>query len=137
MKSQNKIEDKSFYSPSELEEFRLIILKKIYTTEIELQTLQQQLDHSADNSCEETSFNYNEEEYSDALASKEELSTLALRQRKFKQQLINALYRIENHTYGRCVVTGKLIPKERLRVVPHTTHSIEAKLRYRYYTKNT
>lgn len=67
------------------------------------------------------------EDGSDTLA-KEEAGQLAVRQRKFIEQLENALVRIENKTYGICRVTGKLIPKERLRAVPHTTQSIEAKV---------
>ena len=67
------------------------------------------------------------EDGSDTLA-KEEAGQLAARQKKFIEQLENALIRIENKTYGICRVTGKLIPKERLRAVPHTTQSIEAKL---------
>lgn len=68
------------------------------------------------------------EDGSETLA-KEEASSLALRQKKYVEQLENALKRIENKTYGICRVTGKLIPRERLLAVPHTTQSIEAKMK--------
>jgi DnaK suppressor protein len=129
MKAQRQITSKNSYALHDLEEFKTIILNKLEGVEHELIYLQEQLDHRFENSCRETDNNYMEED-SDDLVSKEELSTLAYRQKKFKLQLMNALFRIENKTYGRCEVTGKLIPKERLKIVPHTTHSIEAKTRY-------
>jgi DnaK suppressor protein len=91
-------------------------------------TLQAQLTSSNDHGTDDTANTFKMlEDGSDSLA-KEEAGQLASRQRKFIDQLENALVRIENKTYGICRVTGKLIPKERLRAVPHTTQSIEAKL---------
>lgn len=119
---------KTRYSDKELEEFRLIILKKIEEANKELDTLQAQMTSANDHGTDDTASTFKVlEDGSDTLA-KEEAGQLAARQKKFIEQLENALIRIENKTYGICRVTGKLIPKERLRAVPHTTQSIEAKL---------
>ena len=122
--------EKTAYNPDELQEFKNIILKKLEDADRELNYLQAQLDHSGDNTGEDTEFPYKEAEDGQTVIAKEEISSLAFRQKKFKDQLQKALFRIENRTYGKCVITGKLIPKERLRIVPHTTHSIEAKNKY-------
>ena len=120
--------NKSRYSDKELEEFRLIILRKIEEANKELANLQQQMTTANDHGTDDTASTFKIlEDGSDTLA-KEEAGQLAARQKKFIEQLENALVRIENKTYGICQVTGKLIPKERLRAVPHTTKSIEAKL---------
>jgi len=120
--------NKTRYSDVELEEFRAIINKKLEDAKRELATLQAQLTSSNDHGTDDTANTFKMlEDGSDSLA-KEEAGQLASRQRKFIEQLENALVRIENKTYGICRVTGKLIPKERLRAVPHTTQSIEAKL---------
>lgn len=119
---------KTRYTDKELEEFRLIILKKIDEANKELENLQAQMTSANDHGTDDTANTFKVlEDGSDTLA-KEEAGQLAARQKKFIEQLENALIRIENKTYGICRVTGKLIPKERLRAVPHTTQSIEAKL---------
>ena len=120
---------KNRYSDKELEEFREIIMKKLENARRELGTLQAQLTAANEHGTDDTASTFKMlEDGSDSLA-KEEAGQLASRQKKFIEQLENALVRIENKTYGICRVTGKLIPKERLRAVPHTTQSIEAKLK--------
>ncbi len=120
--------NKTRYSDKELEEFRAIIMKKLEDAKKELTNLQAQLTSSNEHGTDDTANTFKMlEDGSDSLA-KEEAGQLASRQRKFIDQLENALVRIENKTYGICRVTGTLIPKERLRAVPHTTQSIEAKL---------
>ena len=120
---------KNRYSDKELEEFREIIMKKLENARRELVTLQAQLTAANEHGTDDTESTFKMlEDGSDSLA-KEEAGQLASRQKKFIEQLENALVRIENKTYGICRVTGKLIPKERLRAVPHTTQSIEAKLK--------
>jgi RNA polymerase-binding transcription factor DksA len=119
---------KNRYSDSELEEFRDIINKKLEDARKELALLQAQMTAANEHGTDDTASTFKIlEDGSDSLA-KEEAGQLASRQKKFIEQLENALVRIENKTYGICRVTGKLIPKERLRAVPHTTQSIEAKL---------
>lgn len=119
---------KTRYSDSELEEFRDIINEKLTNARKELTTLQAQMTAANEHGTDDTASTFKIlEDGSDSLA-KEEAGQLASRQKKFIEQLENALVRIENKTYGVCRVTGKLIPKERLRAVPHTTQSIEAKL---------
>ncbi len=119
---------KNRYSDTELEEFRDIINKKLDEARKELATLQAQMTAANEHGTDDTASTFKIlEDGSDSLA-KEEAGQLAGRQKKFIEQLENALVRIENKTYGICRVTGKLIPKERLRAVPHTTQSIEAKL---------
>lgn len=126
---QTKVDpNKTRYSDKELEEFREIIMAKLVDARKELATLQAQLTASNEHGTDDTASTFKMlEDGSDSLA-KEEAGQLAGRQMKFIEQLENALIRIENKTYGICRVTGKLIPKERLRAVPHTTQSIEAKL---------
>jgi len=120
--------NKTRYSDKELEEFRAIINRKLEDAKRELTNLQAQLTSANEHGTDDTANTFKMlEDGSDSLA-KEEAGQLASRQRKFIEQLENALVRIENKTYGVCRVTGKLIPKERLRAVPHTTQSIEAKL---------
>jgi len=120
--------EKTRYSDSELQEFKDLILQKLEDARRELSNLQAQLNSSNEHGTDDTASTFKVlEDGSDTLA-KEEAGQLAARQRKFIEQLENALIRIENKTYGVCRVTGKLIPKERLRAVPHTTQSIEAKL---------
>jgi len=94
-----------------------------------LDQLQRSLSHRDDNSTEDTSPTFKMMEDGSETMSREETAQLAARQQKFIQNLENALLRIRNKTYGVCRVTGKLIPKERLRLVPHATLSIEAKQR--------
>jgi DnaK suppressor protein len=120
--------EKTRYSDKELQEFKDIIHKKLEDARKELANLQAALNSSNDHGTDDTASTFKVlEDGSDTLA-KEEAGQMAARQKKFIEQLENALIRIENKTYGLCRVTGKLIPKERLRAVPHTTQSIEAKL---------
>ncbi len=119
---------KNRYADNELEEFRHIINSKLVDARRELATLQAQMTAANEHGTDDTASTFKIlEDGSDSLA-KEEAGQLAGRQKKFIEQLENAMVRIENKTYGICRVTGKLIPKERLRAVPHTTQSIEAKL---------
>jgi DnaK suppressor protein len=116
------------YSDTELQEFRELIMSKLEDARKEAQTLQDVMRKTYDNGTDDTARTFkNLEECSDTLA-KEELGQLVSRQQKFIEQLESALIRIETKTYGICHISGKLIPKERLRIVPHTTQSIEAKL---------
>ena len=120
--------EKTRYSDSELQEFKELIHHKLEDARRELTNLQAALNNANEHGTDDTASTFKIlEDGSDTLA-KEEAGQLAARQRKFIEQLENALIRIENKTYGICRVTGKLIPKERLRAVPHTTQSIEAKL---------
>ena len=119
---------KTRYSDKELEEFRQIILKKLEEARHELNVLQAQLTAANEHGTDDTASTFKMLEDGSESLAKEEAGQLAGRQKKFIEQLENALIRIENKTYGICRVTGKLIPKERLRAVPHTTQSIEAKL---------
>jgi len=120
--------EKQSYSEKELKEFKAIIIKKLEEARRELINLQAALNNANEHGTDDTASTFKMlEDGSDTLA-KEEAGQLAVRQKKFIEQLENALIRIENKTYGVCRVTGKLIPKERLRAVPHTTQSIEAKL---------
>ena len=116
------------YSDEELEEFRTIINDMLDKARKEYNTLRRVIMHNGSNDIEDTtpSFKTVEDEGAYQL-SKEEASQLAQRQYKFIQNLEAALVRIENKTYGICRETGKLIPKERLRLVPHATLTVEAK----------
>jgi DnaK suppressor protein len=119
--------EKTMYSDSELKEFRELINNKLAIAKEELALLQEEISNSG-NGVDDTNNAYKTLEDGSATHSKENLSQLAARQRKFVDNLEAAIIRIENKTYGICKVTGKLIPKERLRAVPHTTMSVEAKL---------
>ena len=119
---------KTRYSDEELEEFRTIICEKLSQARAEYDTLRKVVMHNGSNDIEDTAPTFKTVEDDGAFQlSKEEASQLAQRQYKFIQNLEAALVRIENKTYGICRETGKLIPKERLRAVPHATLSIEAK----------
>lgn len=121
-------EEKVRYSDAELEEFRVIIEDMLKKAKDEYETLRGVVMHGGGNDIEDTSPAFRTvEDDGAAQLSKEEASTLAQRQYKFIQNLEQALVRIENKTYGICRVTGKLIPKERLRLVPHATLTVEAK----------
>jgi DnaK suppressor protein len=118
---------KARYSDSDLLEFKEIILNKIERAEEDLEILRSSYKNGSDNGTDDTSPTFKSfEEGSDTMA-KEANMQLAIRQEKFIRDLKNALVRIENKTYGVCRVTGKLIQKERLKLVPHATLSIEAK----------
>ena len=115
------------YSNEDLQEFKAIIEKKIVRAKEDLALLESAYKNDADNGTEDTSHSFKSfDEGSDTMA-KEANVQLAIRQEKFIRDLNNALLRIENKTYGVCRVTGKLIQKERLKLVPHATLSIEAK----------
>ena len=115
------------YSDKDLKEFKEIIEAKLVEAKEDLDLLRGQLDHSDDHGTDDTGRSFNMMEDGSETMSREEMAQLAARQEKFIQNLQNALIRIENKTYGICRVTGKLIQKERLKLVPHATLSIEAK----------
>ena len=117
------------YSDKDLKEFEDLIHEKLASAREDLDQLQCSLSHSDDNSSEDTAPTFKMMEDGSETMSREETAQLAARQQKFIQSLVNALLRIKNKTYGVCRVTNKLIPKERLRLVPHATLSIEAKQR--------
>ncbi|MXV51095.1 TraR/DksA family transcriptional regulator [Pedobacter sp. HMF7647] len=121
--------EKTRYSDAELQEFKEIILDKMRTAREELGSLTQSLSNPNVNGTDDTAGTYKTLEDGSATLEKEQINQLAARQRKFIDNLEAALVRIENKTYGVCRETGKLIPKERLRAVPHTTLSMEAKLK--------
>ncbi len=115
------------YSDEELQEFKTIILDMLDKAKKEYKTLRDMVTHGSNNDIEDTSPTFKIMEEGAATLSKEEAGQLAQRQYKFIQNLEAALVRIENKTYGVCRMTGKLIPKERLRLVPHATLTVEAK----------
>lgn len=119
--------EKERYTDADLEEFRELIHHKLKEARTDLEGLKNSLSHKDDHGTEDTSPSFKMMEDGSETLSREEMSQLAARQEKFITHLENALTRIENKTYGVCRVTGKLIPKERLRAVPHATLSIEAK----------
>ena len=129
MKKVEKVVErtKNRYSDEELEEFRQIILNKLEKARNDLKLLTESYTISNDHDISDTSPTFKVLEEGYQVFSKEENSKFAARQSKFIKALENALIRIENKTYGICRVTGKLIPKDRLRIVPHATLSIEAK----------
>jgi len=120
---------KSRYSDAELKEFKELINEKLRVAREELRTLVDSLNQTALNGTDDTASAYKTLEDGSASLEKESINQLAARQRKFIENLENALFRIENKSYGICRVTGQLIPKERLRAVPHATLSMEAKMR--------
>lgn len=121
-------EVKARYSDEELAEFKEIILEKLAKAKSEYNSLRRVVMHNGTNDIEDTTPSFKTVEDDGAMQlSKEEASQLAQRQYKFIQNLVAALVRIENKTYGICRETGKLIPKERLRLVPHATLTVEAK----------
>lgn len=119
--------EKNRYSDEELEEFRQLINEKLEVAQRDYDALKASLMNTDNNSTDDTSPTYKVLEEGANTLSKEETTRLAQRQMKFIQSLQAALVRIENKTYGICRETGKLIPKERLRAVPHATLCIEAK----------
>ncbi|MDY7395991.1 TraR/DksA C4-type zinc finger protein [Aureibaculum sp. 2210JD6-5] len=120
-------ENKEKYSDAELQEFKEIILKKIENAEEDLRLIKSAYKNDSNNGTDDTSPTFKAFEEGSETMSKESNVQLAIRQEKFIRDLKNALLRIENKTYGICRVTGKLIQKERLKLVPHATLSIEAK----------
>ena len=119
---------KTRYSDEELQEFKDIILVKLEKAKADLIMLTDAYTNKNENDTNDTSPTFKVLEEGNAVMSKEENSKLANRQEKFISSLENAIVRIENKSYGICRETGKLIAKERLRIVPHATLSIEAKL---------
>ena len=120
---------KTRYSDSELKEFKDIIFEKLRIAKEELASLTQSLSNPNLNGTDDTAGTYKTLEDGSATLEKEQINQLAARQKKFIDNLENALVRIENKTYGICRETGKLIQKERLMAVPHATLSMEAKLK--------
>ncbi|MBP5258114.1 MAG: TraR/DksA family transcriptional regulator [Prevotella sp.] len=118
---------KTRYSDEELEEFRQIINEKLAVVRKDYTRMMKTLMNADGNGVEDTSPTYKVLEEGSATQSKEEMMNMAARQQKFIQGLEAALVRIENKTYGIDRITGELIPKERLRVVPHATLSVESK----------
>ena len=119
--------EKTRYSDEELEEFRQIINDKLALARRELSIMMGQLNNSDNNGVDDTSPTYKALEEGSASQSKEEIAQMANRQQKFIMGLEAALVRVENKTYGIDRMTGELIPKERLRVVPHATLSVASK----------
>ena len=121
-------EEKTAYSQEELKEFEVIIHQKLSSAKEELTSLKESLSKKNDTGTDYTASTSKLLEDGADTLERESLSQLAARQQKFVINLENALIRIKNGTYGVCVDTGKLLSKERLTAVPHTMHSIEAKL---------
>ena len=121
------IEEKLRYSDADLAEFKEIILAKIEKAKADLDLIKSAYMNDLNNGTDDTSPTFKAFEEGSETMSKEANSQLAIRQEKFIRDLKNALFRVENKTYGVCKVTGKLISKERLMIVPHATMSIEAK----------
>ena len=118
---------KNRYSDQDLEDFKNLINEKLKVAHVDYSLLVGSLSHNDDHGTDDTGRSFNMMEDGSETLSREEVAQLAARQEKFIQSLNAALVRIENKTYGVCRVTGQLIPKERLRLVPHATLSIEAK----------
>jgi RNA polymerase-binding transcription factor DksA len=118
---------KTRYSDAELEEFKTLLNEKIKKATEQLELIQSAYKNDSNNGTDDTSPTFKAFDEGSEVMSKETSSQLAIRQEKFIRDLKNALVRIENKTYGVCRVTGKLINKERLKLVPHATLSIEAK----------
>jgi len=128
-KASTTPDDKTRYSDEELKEFEVLINGKLEKAREEFRILKETLNRNNDEGTDSTSGgNTKVLEDGAETAEKENLSQLAARQLKYITNLENALVRIKNRTYGICSVTGKLISKERLIAVPHTTQSIEAKM---------
>ncbi len=127
-KKQVAEEEKTRYSDAELEEFKQIILEKLDKAMKDYDQLKQSIQYLDGNDIQDTSPTFKMFEEGASNLSKEETGKLAERQEKFIKHLKEALIRIENKTYGICRETGKLIPKERLRAVPHATLSVDAKV---------
>jgi RNA polymerase-binding transcription factor DksA len=122
-----KTGEKRRYTDKELERFKNIIIKKMDKAKQDFEVLKSAYMNDSNNGTEDTSPTFKAFEEGSETMSKEANAQLALRQEKFIRDLKNALIRIENKTYGVCRITGKLIKKKRLLVVPHATLSIEAK----------
>ena len=121
------IDEVARYSDADLAEFKELIIKKINKAQADLDLIKSAYMNDLNNGTDDTSPTFKAFEEGSETMSKEANSQLAIRQEKFIRDLKNALFRVENKTYGVCKVTGKLISKERLMIVPHATMSIEAK----------
>lgn len=121
------VDEQIRYSDADLAEFKELIIKKIDKAKADLDLIRSAYMNDLNNGTDDTSPTFKAFEEGSETMSKEANSQLAIRQEKFIRDLKNALVRIENKTYGVCKVTGKLINKERLKLVPHATMSIEAK----------
>jgi RNA polymerase-binding transcription factor DksA len=121
------VEAPTRFSDADLAEFKEIILNKIAKAQLDLDLIKSAYMNDLNNGTDDTSPTFKAFEEGSESMSKEANSQLAIRQEKFIRDLKNALFRVENKTYGVCRVTGKLISKERLKIVPHATMSIEAK----------
>ena len=119
--------EKTKYSDAELQEFKSLIEEKIQKARLDLDLLRSSYMNDGNNGTEDTAPTFKAFEEGSETMSKEANTQLAIRQEKFIRDLKNALIRIENKTYGICRVTGRLINKKRLFLVPHATLSIEAK----------
>jgi RNA polymerase-binding transcription factor DksA len=119
--------EKSRYSDTELAEFKELIHAKLKEAQIDYELLKGSLSNTDNHGTDDTGRTFNMMEDGSETLSREEVAQLAARQEQFIQNLHSALIRIENKTYGICRVSGKLIKKERLRLVPHATLSIDAK----------
>ncbi len=124
---ESNMAEKTRYTDSELEEFKVLIQEKLKEAQENYTLLIGSLSHNDDHGTDDTGRTFNMMEDGSETLSREEVAQLAARQEKFIQNLQAALVRIENKTYGICRVNGILIPKERLRLVPHATMSIDAK----------
>jgi DnaK suppressor protein len=121
------VEEQIRYSDADLAEFKALIQAKLEKAKGDLELIKSAYMNDLNNGTDDTSPTFKAFEEGSETMSKEANSQLAIRQEKFIRDLKNALIRIENKTYGVCKVTGKLISKERLKIVPHATMSIEAK----------
>lgn len=119
--------EKTRYTDRELAEFKKLIQEKLVVAESDYQETMDTIMNKGNNEADDTAPTYHSLEEGSEVQSKEQLMSMAMRQQKFIAGLKAALVRIENKTYGICRETGKLIPKERLRAVPHATLSIEVK----------
>jgi DnaK suppressor protein len=121
------IDEIAKYSDADLAEFKELILKKINKAQSDLELIKSAYMNDLNNGTDDTSPTFKAFEEGSETMSKEANSQLAIRQEKFIRDLKNALFRVENKTYGVCKVSGKLISKERLMIVPHATMSMESK----------
>jgi len=121
------VDEQIRFSDADLAEFKELIQKKLEKAKNDLDLIKSAYLNDLNNGTDDTSPTFKAFEEGSETMSKEANSQLAIRQEKFIRDLKNALVRIENKTYGVCKVTGKLINKERLKLVPHATMSIEAK----------
>ena len=121
------VDEQIRYSDADLAEFKALIQAKLEKAKSDLELIKSAYMNDLNNGTDDTSPTFKAFEEGSETMSKEANSQLAIRQEKFIRDLKNALIRIENKTYGICKVTGKLINKERLKIVPHATMSIEAK----------